>query len=132
MEEAGAPSAEDRKRASRSGIGRAGEDAIVALLESEGWRILARNFRGGPGELDIVAFLDPVLAFVEVKHWRSFGSVDLGRSIDGAKRRRIVETSKIFLSLYREYSMAIVRYDVILVRGNAAVERYESAFTGEV
>jgi putative endonuclease len=117
---------------SSSAKGRRGEDIAAAFLESEGWAIVARNFRWRGGELDIVASLDPVLAFVEVKSWDRAGPEGLESAIGADKRRRIVETAQIFLSRHREYNDWSVRFDVILVRGGVVAERYRSAFTGEL
>jgi putative endonuclease len=118
-------------RAGAAAKGRAGEAAAAAFLEAEGWRIVARNIRWKGGEIDIAAELGGVIAFVEVKSWESMGPEELERSIGREKRRRIVETSKIFLSRHREYNDWRVRFDVILMRGGLVVERYPSAFTGE-
>lgn len=112
--------------------GRVGEDATAALLESEGWDVLARNYRTRRGEIDIIAFRDGVLAFVEVKTWSGFGASELERAVGRAKRARIVETAKIFLARYREYSSARVRFDLVLIRENGEAHRIESAFTGEI
>jgi putative endonuclease len=112
--------------------GRRGEDAAAAFLAAEGWEIVARNFRWRGGEVDIAAALGGVIAFVEVKSWEKLGPEGLERALGADKRRRIVETAKIFLSRHREYKDWSVRFDVILVRGGVVVERYRSAFTGEL
>lgn len=112
--------------------GRKGEDAAAAFLEAEGWAIIARNFRWSGGEIDIAAARDGVIAFTEVKSWESMGPEELERAIGPNKRHRIVETSKIFLSQHREYKDWSVRFDVILVKGLVVVERYLSAFTGDL
>ena len=112
--------------------GRAGEAVAAAFLEAEGWSLLERNFRWRGGEVDIIASREGVLAFTEVKSWEKIGSEGLEMAIGADKRRRIVETSKIFLSRHREYNDWSIRYDVLLVRGGAVVERYPSAFTGEL
>jgi putative endonuclease len=124
-------SANPGERPSTAVKGREGEEAAALLLESEGWSIVERNFRWRGGELDIVAARAGLVAFVEVKSWDSLGPEELERSIGADKRRRIIETSKIFLSRHREYNDWSVRFDVLLVRGGAVVERYPSAFTGE-
>ena len=112
--------------------GRKGEDLAAAFLETEGWTVVERNFRWRGGEVDIVAASEPVLAFVEVKAWESLGSEELERAIGADKRRRIIETAKIFLSRHREYNDWSVRFDIVLVRGGVIVEHYRSAFTGEL
>ncbi len=112
--------------------GRMGEERVASVLAAEGYTIVARRFRAGPGEIDIVAFRYPTLAFIEVKNWYRFGAMDLDFAIGPEKRRRIVETSKIFLCLHRQYKESCVRYDVFLMRGDRLTGRYESAFTGVV
>ena len=121
-----------RAFAGRAARGRVGEALAARDLEGRGWLILARNFRGKRGEIDIIAAKADTLAFVEVKNWSVFGAEDLEMAVSARKRRRIVETSKIFLSRNREYSSARVRYDVLLLREGVVARRIESAFTGEV
>ncbi len=48
-------------------VGRAGEDAAARFLKKSGYKILARNFRSGRNEIDIVCAKDGVLVFAEVK-----------------------------------------------------------------
>lgn len=58
-------------------IGKSGEDIAARYLRQQGYRILGRGVHAGRlGELDIVAFRDGMLVFVEVKARRTsrFGS----------------------------------------------------------
>ncbi len=114
-----------------TGRGSLGEAVAAHILGTEGWTILERNYRGPRGEIDIIAAKGEVLAFVEVKNWSVFDAGELGVAISSRKARRIIETSKIFLSRNREYSDARLRYDVLLVREGRLIRRIESAFTGE-
>jgi len=52
-------------------IGRKGEDFAVACLEKNQFHIVARNWRHGHCELDIIAIKNDVVHFVEVKTLRS-------------------------------------------------------------
>jgi putative endonuclease len=117
---------------SRFERGRAGEAAAADYLEADGWAIVGRNFRWSGGEIDLIAARGDCLAFVEVKSWESMGREELARAIGPNKRRKIVETSKIFLSRHREYNSWSLRFDVILVQRGKVVEHYPSAFTGEL
>ncbi len=47
--------------------GREAEQLVARHLEAEGWTVLARNWRGAGGEIDIVVLRDGHLRFVEVK-----------------------------------------------------------------
>jgi len=51
----------------RLSLGKRGEDLAALHLQGSGYRILARNFRGRCGEIDIVAEERGTLVFVEVK-----------------------------------------------------------------
>lgn len=116
----------------RSERGREGEQAAADFLAARGWEVVERNYRWRGGEVDIIGLDGAVLVFVEVKSWDRMGPEELERAIGSEKRRKIIETSKIFLSRHREYKDRSVRYDVVLVKGGTVVERYPSAFTGEV
>jgi len=108
--------------------GREGEDTVASLLAKEGWEILARNFRAGHGEIDIVASKGDVLSFVEVKFWSANGAQELNRAISPLKISRIVETSKIFVAKHRQYSEKRIRYDVFFLGSDGKPTRYEGAF----
>lgn len=100
----------------------------MSLLAKEGWEILARNFRAGRGEIDIVASKGDVLSFVEVKFWSANGAEELSRAISPLKITRIVETSKIFVAKHRQYSEKRIRYDVFFLGSDGKPTRYEGAF----
>jgi putative endonuclease len=66
------PSALDVPRGdSRRALGRLGEQLAAAHLERLGFAIVARNVRTRYGEIDVIAFDERTLAFVEVKTRRS-------------------------------------------------------------
>ena len=47
--------------------GRVGETLAATYLVEHGWRVLHRNWRDGPRELDLVVRRERTLAFIEVK-----------------------------------------------------------------
>ena len=55
------------KYATKKEIGDYGERLAARYLFFHGYRILARNYRTGPKELDIIAVRGSVISFVEVK-----------------------------------------------------------------
>jgi putative endonuclease len=113
---------------SRTSRGRAAEEVACRWLEADGWTLVERNWRRGPGELDIVAAKAGELAFVEVKAVDAYGFESLSCSVGHIKRSRIVETSKLFIAEHREFRGMNVRYDVAAVRGDVVALYLERAF----
>lgn len=70
--------------------GRRYEEEAARYLRGAGYRILARNYRFGRREVDLVAEADGIVVFVEVKGRRSS---DLGHPLSAitARKRRDVE-----------------------------------------
>ena len=111
--------------------GSAGEAAAAFLLEEKGMQILEKNFRSRRGEVDIIALDGETLVFTEVKTWSAFGIDSLEYAMDHKKQRKIIETSKYFLSLHRKYMYMAIRYDVIFV-SSSGITHLASAFTESV
>lgn len=91
--------------------GHLGEALAGRYLVRRGWRILARNWSGGGGELDIVALRAGVLAFVEVKT-RAEAS-ELVDPVRDGQRRRMINAARVFLALRPELSEVSARFDII-------------------
>ena len=111
--------------------GQTGEEAAALHLEKKGMRILERNFRSRTGEIDIIAVDREMLVFAEVKAWSSYGIDALEQALDAKKQRKIIETSKYFLSLHREYRYMVIRYDVIFISPEG-ITHLASAFVERV
>lgn len=106
------------------------ETKACDLLLKEAWGILQRNFRTRTGEIDIIALDGDVLVFIEVKSLRTLAFQDVESIVNQQKQRKIVETSKYFLSVNRKYSDLIVRYDVIAFCGSElSFHHIKGAFT---
>ena len=102
--------------------GRLGEAIAARHLRQAGYRVLARNWRGRTGELDLIAERRDLLVIVEVKTRR--GGVDPHQAAAGSvgpdKQRRIARAASEWLATSR-YAMRrcrqgwSVRLDVIVV-----------------
>ena len=108
--------------------GRAGEAAAAFLLEKKGMKIIKMNFRSRKGEIDIIALDGDIVVFGEVKTWQAYGIDALEHSLDAKKQRKIIESSKYFLYLHREYKYMAIRFDVIFV-SPSGITHLASAFT---
>jgi len=111
----------------RAGLGKEGENRAAQALEAAGMTIIARNFRSQRGEIDIIALDRGILVFIEVKAWSKLGMDNLSYSLSPKKQRRIIETAKYFLSIYRQYYGRAIRFDVVFI-GKETVTHLASAF----
>jgi len=78
---------------SRRALGDLGERLAVQHLLAKGYRIRERNFRFREGEIDIVAELGDLLAFIEVRCRRGGA---MGTASESAKRRRLVGLAEAY------------------------------------
>ena len=111
--------------------GEDGENRATEYLISKGFAIIERNWRTKGGEVDIIAFKNDILVFVEVKTLPNGTPDMIQRELNNQKRERIIKTSKRFLLNHRQYSNSYVRYDVIVIDmpGYPDVYHIENAFT---
>jgi len=96
--------------------GRAGERAAAAFLRRRGWRVLARNWRGAGGELDLVVARGDTLAFCEVKTRRDERA--LGETLTALQRVRIVRAAEAFLAGRPDLAGRTARFDLLTVRAS--------------
>ena len=111
--------------------GEDGENRATDYLLSKGFAIIERNWRTKGGEIDIIAYKNDTIVFLEVKTLPN-GTIDMiQRELNYQKQQRILKTSKRFLLNHRQYSNSYVRYDVIVIDmpGFDPVYHIENAFT---
>jgi putative endonuclease len=114
----------------RPSRGRAGEEAALRVYVGQGFRQVARNWRCGLGELDLVVERQGLLVFCEVKA-RSGSAFGGGyEAVTWSKRRKLRQLAEAFLATERP-PQAAIRFDVASVwlgpRGTD-VEIFEDAF----
>jgi len=106
-----------------------GEQAACRYLENKGWSILARKWRVGRDELDIVARDGDVLVVVEVK---TRASEEYGlpqESVGVVKQHRLIRAAEAYLDQVGED--LDVRFDIISVvlhPSGPRLEHIEEAF----
>ena len=95
-------------------LGRDGEDLAATHLESQGWRIIARNWRCPAGELDIIAWDEVAAAvvFVEVKSRSSVAFGDPLEAITWRKQAKLRELAYLWLRATTPHSRNI-RLDAV-------------------
>jgi putative endonuclease len=112
-------------------IGNEGEEVAAAYLESKGYTIVDRNYFFERAEVDIVAFDDSCIVFVEVK---KRGDTAYGQPEDFITEEKIANLYKAAEAWIYERKMdtAPARFDVIAIvqQGNEApeIKHFENAF----
>ena len=81
----------------RAVVGRKGEEEATRYLARLGHRVLARNWRGGHLELDIITLTGNELHFVEVKSRVAPVMAEPQRNVGHEKQRRLAAAAQAFL-----------------------------------
>ncbi|MDQ4502270.1 YraN family protein [Sinomonas sp. ASV322] len=97
-------------------VGQRGERLAEAYLDTIGFTVLDRNWRGVGGELDLVALDGDVLVAVEVKARSSWAFGHPFEAVDGAKLARIVRLAAAWARENGQLKRAR-RVDVVAVTG---------------
>jgi putative endonuclease len=95
----------------RRAVGARHEDAAADYLLSLGYTLVARRYRAGGGEVDLIALDGDVLVFVEVKY-RKAGPPEL--AVDRTKVSRISNAADAYLAQTGSHLMRC-RFDVVAV-----------------
>lgn len=101
----------ERRRA--RDYGRIAEIVAALWLTTKGYRVVARNYLGGGGEIDLIARRGSTLVFVEVKARQSLD--DALRAVDRAKLEQVARAGRAFLSENGISGSVAIRFDVVLV-----------------
>jgi putative endonuclease len=106
--------------------GRKGERIACRFLLRQGYDVLARRYRGGSGELDIIALEGETLVFIEVK---TRSSSDFGQPwefVDWQKQQILRRTAEEFIA-DNDLGRYGYRFDIVSVLGNE-VTLFRNAF----
>lgn len=122
---------EDELRAQRTGI--RGETLAYWFLRRQGYRMVRRNFRVPQrhGEIDLIGWDGPVLAFVEVKTRTAKGLLPPEAALDAEKRHHLWAMGREYL---RRRGLAKVpyRFDAVAIEASPgrapAIRLHKGAF----
>ena len=111
-------------------IGKKGEQLALLYLQTQGYDILARNFKGRSGEIDLVAYEGDCVVFVEVK---TRNTLDYGRpaeAVDPEKQRALRRAADEFRASHN-LQMRPYRFDIVSIlvtRGGPEITLHRNAF----
>jgi putative endonuclease len=112
--------------------GAAHEEVAEQKLLEQGYTIVERNWRGGGGELDRIAWNAGVLCFVEVRA-RSSASFGMpAETVDHRKRRKVIRAAASYLMRFSPGTKPLARFDVVSIvnsgRGPPDIVLIKNAF----
>ncbi len=97
-------------------LGYRAEDLAHRFVQKRGYKVVARNYRprSGSGEIDLIAWDEGTLVFIEVKSRRTeeFGIPE--RAVDYEKRELLVRTAREY-ARRADVDWALVRFDIVSV-----------------
>ena len=93
--------------------GNIAEDKAVKYLKENNYKILDRNFYFKGGEIDIIAFKNHTIHFVEVKSGSSFEPIF---NITPSKIKRIIKGANIYMQKNRLNNAFCI--DAIIIKDN--------------
>ena len=95
-------------------LGRRGERLAVRHLCAAGWTVVARNYRFGRREVDVIVRKGRLLAFVEVKTRAGDGCGHHEEAVTWKKRREIEAVAAEYLARHA-HTEGPVRFDVVAI-----------------
>lgn len=110
-------------------IGQLAEDKACEFLVKKGFTIIQRNYQYKKAELDIIAWHEETLVFVEVKYrsYTYFGEPEI--SINEKKMKLLIHAGAAFAEeIGHDWA---VRFDIISMSGpidRAKIQHYPDAF----
>ncbi|MGB3861016.1 MAG: YraN family protein [Candidatus Aminicenantaceae bacterium] len=93
-------------------LGRSGEDVATEYLKKKKYKIVDKGFRFLRGEIDIIAYDDETLVFVEVKTRKSTRFNQPEESVTPAKRKQLRRVAQGYL-LRNHIQDVECRFDVL-------------------
>jgi putative endonuclease len=112
-------------------LGRAGEKRAAWFYRLRGFRILARNYRGRDGEIDLIVQRGSLLVFVEVKTRQQRHHGAPHEAVDRAKQLTIARLAQEWCHRERRGERNAIRFDVVSLYWNGwrfELEHFPDAF----
>jgi putative endonuclease len=97
--------------------GERGEEAAFFYLQRWGFVVVAQRWNDGPlpGDIDLIAWQDGVLCFIEVKTRTTKGIATASSAVDQEKRRILRRLAGRYLRQLPDHERPETRFDIVTV-----------------
>jgi putative endonuclease len=111
----------------KTAIGKKGEQLAAEFLMKKGFEIIARNYRHGRAEIDLIVRRDDWLIFVEVKARSSNDFGEPEEFVDVRKMNKLFEAAEEYI--YSTDWHGHIRFDIVSVKlgKEPVIELFEDA-----
>ena len=96
----------------RKNLGKKGEDLACSFIKKKGYSVVTRNFRKKCGEIDIIAYEDDTLVFIEVKTRSNDSKGSPLEAVTRHKQQQIIKTATYYLAENESFDVSC-RFDVL-------------------
>lgn len=103
--------------------GAAGETCAAEFLQKRGYRVVETNFRTKFGEIDLIAFHEGTLVFIEVKMRASAAFGAPAEAVTAAKLNKIKKVAACYLA--RKKSACPFSFEVVSILKTAAGPQFD-------
>ena len=118
--------------ATHNDLGKKGELIAKAYLETNGYEILDENWTYVKAELDLIAYKNRVMVFVEVKARTSVAFGEPEDFVDAAKQKQMELASSEYIEIMNHQND--IRFDIIAItftKNSYTLNHIEDAFWPE-
>ncbi|HYF68591.1 MAG TPA: YraN family protein [Ohtaekwangia sp.] len=107
--------------------GNKGERLAAEFFQEKGWDVVARNYRYGKAEIDLIIQRDDWVIFIEVKTRSSTAFGEPEDFVDGLKINRIFDAAEEWI--YANDWHGHIRFDIVSVKlgEETLIEHFEDA-----
>lgn len=99
---------------SNTSFGAFGENLAAEYLIKNGFEILARNFRCGKNEIDLIAKKGNVISFIEVKTRKGLAFGHAAEAVTRAKQNELAKAAECYLRKFPNCA-DLYRFDVVAI-----------------
>lgn len=98
--------------------GKRAEDLALQYLQSQGLKLIARNWLTSFGEIDLIMRNEHILCFIEVRYRSSEQWGSPQETVTYTKRQKLIKTALLFLQKNTQFTMNACQFDIVAITGS--------------